>query len=94
MDDESPHIVELVDENGETTEFEHLMTLEFDGRDYIILGVDAADGVTDVVIMRIDNDGNGDDIYSSDIPEDVHQAVFDRAMELIEENDDDERSSV
>ena len=53
MDNED--IVELVDENGEKVQFEHLDTLELNEKTYIVLApLDEADeDESDVYIMRI-----------------------------------------
>jgi uncharacterized protein YrzB (UPF0473 family) len=82
--------VELIDENGDTVQFEHLMTVEYNGDSYILLGLDSDDDdVTDVVIMRIAKDKDGSDIYLSDLSEETHQAVFNLAQELMDEDDYD-----
>ncbi|MDP2892381.1 MAG: DUF1292 domain-containing protein [Bacillota bacterium] len=37
MDEEEAAIIELVDENGKMDEFEHIMTIEHEGAEYVLL---------------------------------------------------------
>ena len=49
-------IVELIDENGEKTLFEHLATLEYKGESYLALcDPDADDEDLEVFILKIDH---------------------------------------
>ena len=61
--EETPGIIELIDENGEAVQFEHLDTLELDGTTYVVLtpytGEDEDE--SDVYIMEIVNE-DGEDI--------------------------------
>jgi len=61
------NIVELVDEQGESIQFEYLMNLDYGGREYILLRpLEQEDGQEDeVVILRVEEDENGDDVYTS-----------------------------
>lgn len=63
------NIVELIDEQGESVEFEYLMNLDYGGREYILLRpidqVDQDDEEDEVVILRVEQDENGDDVYTS-----------------------------
>lgn len=62
------NIVELVDAEGESVFFEHLMTLTYKDQDYVILGVLADEHYEDeeeleIVILRVEVDEDGNDIY-------------------------------
>jgi uncharacterized protein YrzB (UPF0473 family) len=70
--EELSSLVELVDEEGNTLSFEYLMTIDYDGREYVILtpmepygdATEALEG-DEVVILRVEQDEKGDDIYVS-----------------------------
>lgn len=61
--EENIGIVELIDEDGETVQFEHLDTLELDGTTYVVLTpiTDDEEEEGDVYIMKIVNE-DGEDI--------------------------------
>ena len=69
-------LVDLIDENGEKTVFEHLATLEYKGESYLALCDPEADEEDlEVFILKIEQDENGEDVYT--VPEDdVADAVF------------------
>ncbi len=79
-------IIELIDENGEHTLFEHLATLEYEGESYLAVCDPNADEEEDleVFILKIEQDENGEDVYN--VPDDdVADAVFQRLMEMTED---------
>lgn len=81
------HVVELIDEDGQTVQFEHLMTLPYEGEEYVVLTLDEPTPDSEegeVFILRIDTDEQGEDCYVSLEDEAVEQAVFDLFMEQIE----------
>ncbi len=82
-------IVELIDENGEKTLFEHLATLEYKGESYLALCDPDADGDDlEVFILKIGQDENGEDIYT--VPDDdVADAVFDQLVRLSDSMDEE-----
>ena len=62
------NIVELTDEDGETTEFEYLTTIEYEDNRYVILLApqeEENEEEGEVVILRIQPDENGEDTYVS-----------------------------
>ena len=62
LDMEREDIVQLVDEDGNEVDFEHLMTLEHNGKAYICLvPVEPMDDVAEdeLVILRIETDEDG-----------------------------------
>lgn len=88
MDEEN--VVELVDEDGETVRFEHLMTLEHEGDLYVMLTALEATPDTDedeVFILRIEKDDQGEDCYVTVDDEDTLQAVFEKFVSLSEQDD-------
>lgn len=91
MEDEN--VVELVDEDGESVRFEHLMTLEYEGDLYVMLTALEATPDTDedeVFILRIEKDEQGEDCYVTVEDEDVLQAVFEKFVTLSEQDDVEE----
>ncbi len=94
--EEEDNIVELTDEDGVVSKFEYLTTISHEGGEYVVLLVlddegnepgDDDDG--EVVILQIEQDENGEDIYVSVEDEDVSQAVFDKFMESMDEEDEE-----
>ena len=75
-------LVELIDENGEKTLFEHLATLEYKGESYLALcDPEADEDNLEVFILKIDQDENGEDVYT--VPDDdVADAVFEQLVNL------------
>ena len=93
--DERENIVELVDdETGETVVFEHLATLEHEGDMYIALmlpeNVESDDDEGEVIIMKIDQDEDGNECYVSVEDDALQEAVFEKFLALMEEADADD----
>ena len=68
LDMEHDNIVELIDEEGNEVDFEHLMTLEYEGHNYICLvPVEPMEDVAEdeLVILRIETDEEGNDMYAT-----------------------------
>ena len=88
LDMEQDNIVELFDEDGNALKFEHLMTLEYNGDNYICLA--PAEPMADVeedemVIMRIEEDAEtGEDVYATIDNEDELNAVFEEYLRIAE----------
>ncbi len=93
LDMEREDIVELIDEDGNEVRFEHLMTLEHNGNAYICLvPVDPMEDVEEdeLVIMRIETDEDGNDVYAT-IEDDAElDAVFEKYLEIAEADEDEE----
>ncbi len=87
---ENDELVELIDENGEKTVFEHLATLEYKGESYLALcDPDADEDDLEVFILKIEQDENGEDVYT--VPDDdVADAVFDQLVQMTESLGDEE----
>lgn len=93
MEHEENNIVELIGEDGEPVRFEHLMTLEHKEDAFVLLTPvepETPDEEGSVVIMRIDKDDKGEDCYIVEEDEDVLEAVFDRFLSIMEEDEEDE----
>lgn len=89
-DEGDEELVELIDENGEKTVFEHLATLEYKGESYLALcDPDADDDDLEVFILKIEQDENGEDVYT--VPDDdVADAVFDQLVKLTDFMEEEE----
>ena len=82
---EEDNFVELIDENGESTVFEHLATLEYEGESYLALSdPESQEEDVEVFILKIEQDDDGNDVYT--VPDDdVADAVFARLVEMTED---------
>ena len=92
MTEENENLVTLQDEDGNDVVFEHLMTISYEGAEYILL--EATEDMEDCkqgesIILRIDEDENGDEVYATLEDEAEYQAVFDKCMKAIEEEDEE-----
>lgn len=88
---ERGHIVELLDEDDQIVRFEHIMTLEYEGEDYVLLAplddsVEAEEG--DVIIMRIDKDDDEEDVYVGIEDEELLETIFQKYLEIVEDEDE------
>lgn len=92
--DDDDNIVELTDEDGVTTAFEYQATIEYEGSEYVVLMApeeeDEAEDEGGVVIMKIEQDDKGEDIYVSLEDEEVLQKVFDLFLEQLDEEEEGE----
>ena len=90
LDMEREDIVQLVDEDGNEVDFEHLMTLEHNGRTYICLvPMEPMEDVEEdeLVILRIEADEDGNDCYVT-IDDDAElDEVFEKYLEIAEADD-------
>ena len=88
--EEEDNLVELIDENGESTTFEHLATLEYEGESYLALcDPESEEEDLEVFILKIEQDEDGNDVYN--VPDDdVADAVFAKLVEMTEDTDQDD----
>ena len=87
MELDAENIVELVDDDGNEVKFEHLMTLEHKGGVYICLApAEPMDDVEEdeLVIMRIEQDDEGNDFYTTIDSEEELNEVFEKYLEIAE----------
>ena len=90
--EENNNLVQLQDENGKEINFEHLMTVEYEGSYYVVLEAtedsdDCKEGEA-IILKIIRDDESGDDVYATIEDEAEFNAVFDRVMEIMEEEDE------
>ena len=85
--EESEDIVELIDENGESTLFEHLATIEYEGESYLALcDPEADEEEMEIFILKIEQGEDGNDVYT--VPEDeTADAVFEKLVRMTEDLD-------
>ena len=92
--EEEDRIVILQDEDGNDVPFEHIKTLTHKGSAYILLEAqqdmeDCLQGES--IILKIEQDENGDDIYATIEDEAEYQEVMQKCLdELDEEEPEDE----
>lgn len=90
FDMEREDVVDLVDEEGNEVSFEHLMTLEHNGKIYICLApIEPMEDVEEdeLVIMRIETDPEGNDYYATIDDEEELNAAFEKYLEIAEADD-------
>ena len=93
---EEDNIVELTDEDGVVTTFEYLTPLSHEGAEYVVLMVLNEDGTEpegddgEVIILEIQQDENGEDMYVTVDDDDISQAVFDKFIESMDAEDEEE----
>ena len=90
QDDELPEgIIELTDDEGVTTQFEYLTTIDHEGELYVVLMVlDDEEG--EVLILKIEKDPETDeDIYVTVDDDTVSQAVFDKFLTMMDEEEEE-----
>lgn len=91
---EEDNIVELTDDEGIVSKFEYLATVPYENAEYVVLSLIEEDGHEpesdegDVIILEIQQDDNGEDIYVSVEDDDICQKVFDLFMASIDEEEE------
>jgi uncharacterized protein YrzB (UPF0473 family) len=86
-------IIELTDEDGVTTQFEYLTTIDYEDEKYVVLMVledeEKDDEEGEVLILKIEQDPETqEDIYVTIDDEDVSNAVFQQFLDMMEEEDE------
>jgi len=86
-------IIELTDEDGVTSQFEYLTTIDHEGELYVVLMLlddetqDDEEG--EVLILKIEKDPDTDeDIYVSVDDDAISQAVFDKFLAMMDEEEE------
>lgn len=93
-EDELPEgIIELTDEDGVTTQFEYLTTIDYENEKYVVLMVledeEQDDEEGEVLILKIEQDPETqEDIYVTIDDENVSNAVFQLFLDMMEEEDE------
>ena len=90
--EENNNLVQLQDENGNEINFEHLMTVEYEGSYYVVLEAtedtdDCKEGEA-IILKIIRDEESGDDVYATIEDEEEFNAVFDKVMAIMEEEDE------
>ncbi len=86
------NIIELIDdETGETVAFQHLATVEYEGKLYIALAdAEDEDEECEVFLLEIVTDEDGNESYEQIEDEATQEAVFQAFLQLMDEAEDDE----
>jgi len=89
-DNQEDFVVYLQDEDGNDVAFEHLMTVKYKDHEYILLeSKQDIEGCMqgESIILRIEQDESGEDIYVTIEDEEEYQTVFDKCVEAIDDMD-------
>lgn len=89
---EQDNIVELVDDEGNTVEFEHIMTVEHAGKEFVLLvPVTEMEDVEDdeMIVLQIATDDEGNDVYVGVEDEELLEQVFNKYLEIVENEDEE-----
>lgn len=86
MNEENNYVV-LTDEEGNEQEFQHIDTVEMDGETYLafIPAEIAVEEETEVVILQIVTDEDGEEILASVEDDEIADRVYDIVMEHVED---------
>jgi uncharacterized protein YrzB (UPF0473 family) len=95
MNEERDDVIILQDDEGNELQFEHLDTVEMNGTEYFILlpidGAESADEEsTEVVILKVAEENEGEYTFASVDDEEEADAVFEEFTRRVEEYDEDE----
>lgn len=88
MENEMNNIVELIDENNDVLSFEYLMSLDYEGREYIaLIPIDQNDESPEeeIVILRVEQDEEGNDYYTAIEDEEEMEDIFDAVNQVYEQ---------
>lgn len=85
-------VIELTDEDGVTSQFEYLTTIDHEGELYVVLMMmqdeETDDEEGEVLILKIEKDPETDeDIYVSVDDDDISQAVFEKFVAMMDEDE-------
>ena len=90
--EEVPDVIELTDEDGTTTRFEYITTIDHEGELYIaVMPIEDEENADDengyVVFMKIEQDDEGEDIYVSVDDDALVDVLFDKLTQLLDEEE-------
>lgn len=90
MDQADNTVVELLDEQNQLTQFEHVMTLEVEGAEYVVLhpleDPDVEDG--EVVILTVEQKGEQEETYAVVEDAAVAQRVFEEFLAIMDSEEE------
>lgn len=90
--EENSNLIQLQDENGNDVNFEHLMTVEYEGSYYIVL--EATEDMDDckegeaIILKIVRDEESGEDVYATIEDEAEFNAVLEKCMAEMEEEDE------
>ena len=84
--------IELINENGQAESFDHIMTLEYKERVYMIMHPLEANDLEDgeVVVFSVTGQEEGQELYEIVQDEALAQEVFDEFLLILESDEEDE----
>ncbi|NLU36225.1 MAG: DUF1292 domain-containing protein [Clostridiales bacterium] len=85
--DQNMNIIELIDENNQVVSFEHIMTLDYKDKEYIVLAPidqESDPDENEIVILRVEQDENGDDYYTGIEDKSELEEIFAAVNEVYE----------
>lgn len=89
--EEKDNVITLIDENDEEKDFEIIMTLELEGKEYtILMPLDAEEEEEEAYVFRIENEGAEEDDFVLVAIEDdeEYQKVVDAYESILAEDHD------
>lgn len=92
---EEYNTVELVDEDGKSMLFAHLMTLDYKEERFVLLSPEeqeSEEGEEEVVILKVTQDDNGEDLYENIDDDALLDEVFDAFIEVSNMYDEEEEA--
>ena len=75
LQEEESNILMLTDENGKDVEFEYLDSVEFEGKEYLVL-MPAEEDASEIVILEVEPIDEENENYLSVTDENVLNAVY------------------
>ena len=75
LQEEESNILMLTDENGEDVEFEYLDSVEYEGKEYLVL-MPAEEDASEIVILEVEPIDEENENYLSVTDENVLNAVY------------------
>ena len=85
--DQNMNSIELIDENNQVVSFEHIMTLDYKDKEYIVLAPidqESDPDENEIVILRVEQDENGDDYYTGIEDKSELEEIFAAVNEVYE----------
>ena len=86
-------IITLTDDEGNEFEFEHIDTIELNGKMYLAFTEanenQTDENVSEIIILRLDKDENGEEILSTVDDESELEAAYEAFMEEAMEEDEE-----
>lgn len=84
MNEERDDVLVLMDDEGNETEFEYLDTVEMNSAEYVVLlpiQEEGSEPSEEVLILKVEQDENGEDVFSSIDDDKELNEVFERFKE-------------